>query len=176
MSSTVFHSEGSTILMKIFVSVPRTDEAAILPYKKYWQFDLWLFFILFLNFFFKSFWRTHVLFWGHWYPCFGFLVTSPLVFKARVGSALFAISAEANVMYIPQDSPLVLHLPTSWRPARSRSLPHMHVQRWDLAQFQMSNRTNRRRTRYRCASDPTFFHSYAVCKKVLNSPIVSLLF
>ena len=28
-------------------------------------------------------------FWGHWYPCFGFLVTSPLGFKARVGSALF---------------------------------------------------------------------------------------
>ena len=50
---------------------------------------------------------------GHWYPCFGFLVTSPLGFKARVGSALFAIFAEANVMYIPQDSPLVLHLPTS---------------------------------------------------------------
>ena len=52
------------------------------------------------------------LFWGHWYPCFGFLVTSPLGFKARVGSALFAIFVEANVMYIPQDSPLVLHLPT----------------------------------------------------------------
>ena len=54
-------------------------------------------------------------------------MTSPLGFKARVGSALFAIFAEANVMYIPQDSPLVLHLPTSWHPARSRSLPHMHV-------------------------------------------------
>ena len=78
----------------------------------------------FLKFFFKSFWRTHVLFWGHWYPCFGFLVTSALGFKARVGSALFAIFAEANVMYIPQDSPLVLHLLTSWWPARSRSLPH----------------------------------------------------
>ena len=52
-------------------------------------------------------------FWGHWYPCFGFLVTSPLGFKARVVSALFAVFAEANVMYIPQDSPLVLHLPTS---------------------------------------------------------------
>ena len=78
----------------------------------------------FLKIFFKSFWRTHVLFWGHWYPCFGFLVMSHLGFKARVGSALFAIFAEANVMYIPQDSPLVLHLPTFWRPARSRSLPH----------------------------------------------------
>ena len=48
--------------------------------------------------------------------------------KARVGSALFAF-AEANVMYIPQDPPLVLHLPTSWQPAHSRSLTHMHVQR-----------------------------------------------
>ena len=95
-------------------------------------------------------------FWGHWYPCFGFLVTSPLGFKARVGSALFAIFAEANVMYIPQDSPLVLHLPTSWRPACSRSLPHMHVQRWDLAQIRTCNRTNRRRTRYHCASDPAY--------------------
>ena len=28
-------------------------------------------------------------FGGHWYPCFGFLVTSPLGFKARVDSALF---------------------------------------------------------------------------------------
>ena len=52
-------------------------------------------------------------------------MTSPLGFKARVGSALLPIFAEANVMYIPQDSPLVLHLPTSWRPARSQSLPHM---------------------------------------------------
>ena len=93
-------------------------------------------------------------FWGHWYPCFGFLVTSPLGFKARVGSALFAIFVEANVMYIPQDSPLVLHLPTSWWPVRSRSLPHMHVQRWDLARFRTCDRTNRRRTRYHCASDP----------------------
>ena len=83
-------------------------------------------------------------FGGHWYPCFGFLVTSPLGFKARVGSALFAIFAEANVMYIPQDTPLVLRLPTSWQPARSRSLPHMHVQRWDLAWFRMCNHTNRR--------------------------------
>ena len=106
-------------------------------------------------FFFKKFLAdTHVLFWGHWYPCFGFLVMSPLGFKARVGSALFAIFAEANVMYIPQDSPLVLHLPTSWQPVHSRSLPHMHVQRWDLARFRMCNRTNRRRTRYHCASDP----------------------
>ena len=66
---------------------------------------------------FKRFLRTHthVLFWGHWYPCFGFLVTSPLGFKVRVGSALFAF-AEVNVMYIPKDPSLVLYLPTSWRP------------------------------------------------------------
>ena len=104
--------------------------------------------------FFKVFGGHMSFFWGHWYPCFGFLVMSPLGFKARVSSALFAIFAEANVMYIPQDSPLVLHLPTSWWPACSRSLPHMHVQRWDLAQIRTCNRMNRRRTRYHCASDP----------------------
>ena len=35
---------------------------------------------------------------GHWYPCFGFLVTSPLGFKARVFCLLQI--AEANAMYI----------------------------------------------------------------------------
>ena len=89
--------------------------------------------VLKLFFFFKVFGGQMSFFGGHWYPCFGFLVTSPLGFKARVGSALFAIFAEANVTYIPQDSPLVLHLPTSWQPVHSWSLPHMHVQRWDLA-------------------------------------------
>ena len=52
------------------------------------------------TFFFWSFWWTHtyVLFWGHLYPCFGFLVTSPLGFKARMGSALFAFyGGECNV-------------------------------------------------------------------------------
>ena len=58
----------------------------------------------FFSFFFFSFWRTHVHFWGHWYPCFGFMVTSPLGFKARVGIA------EVNIMYVPQDPPLVLHI------------------------------------------------------------------
>ena len=38
----------------------------------------------------KSFWWTHVLLWGHWYPCFGLLVTSPLGFKAE-WAALFAL-------------------------------------------------------------------------------------
>ena len=41
-------------------------------------------------FFFFNFLADTCPFWGHWYPCFGFLVTSPLGFKARVGSALFA--------------------------------------------------------------------------------------
>ena len=37
------------------------------------------------------------VFWGHWYPCFRFLVMYPLGFKARVYSRV----AEVNVMYIP---------------------------------------------------------------------------
>ena len=79
-------------------------------------------------FFFLSFWRTHVLLGGHWYPCFGFLVTSPLGFKARVGFLIRI--AEANVMYVPWDPPLVLHLPTYWLPACIRSCPHILFQRW----------------------------------------------
>ena len=61
-------------------------------------------------FFFKYFWRTHthVLFWRHLYPCFGFKVMFPLGFKARVGCLI--CFAEANVMYVPWDPPLVLHI------------------------------------------------------------------
>ena len=57
-------------------------------------------------------------FWGHWYPCFGLPVTSPLGFKARVGSALFELSRGIRVtLHIPWDSSLVWHLLTSWQPA-----------------------------------------------------------
>ena len=56
-----------------------------------WQMLMWCHYGITIFFFKKSFWRTHVLFWGHWYPCFGLLVTSPLGFKARVCSALFAL-------------------------------------------------------------------------------------
>ena len=56
------------------------------------HFICWLFFL-------KFFYTSHVLFWGHWYPCFVFLVMFPLRFKARLGSALFP-----NVIYIPWDS------------------------------------------------------------------------
>ena len=74
---------------------------------------------------FKFLAATCVLFWGHWYPCFEFLVTSPLSFKARVGSVLFACFAEAIVMYIPWNPTLVLHLPISWWPAlQSLTFPH----------------------------------------------------
>ena len=48
------------------------------------------------NFFFNIWW-THVLLWGHWYPCFGLLVTSPLGFKAK---------AEVNLMSFNLCTPL----------------------------------------------------------------------
>ena len=63
--------------------------------------------------FFLSFWRTHVLIWGHWYPCFGFLL-----WVSKPEWVLpYLLFAEANVMYIPWDPPLVLHMLTSWWPA-----------------------------------------------------------
>ena len=43
--------------------------------------------------------HTHVLFLGKCYPYFGFLVTYPLGFKARVGCLIPV--AEANIIYIP---------------------------------------------------------------------------
>ena len=43
-------------------------------------------FFFFLIFFVAI--HSRILFWG---PCFGFLVTSPLGFKTRMGSALFAL-------------------------------------------------------------------------------------
>ena len=51
-----------------------------------------------LFFFLKSFWRTHVIFWGHWYPCFEFLVG----FKARVGSALFTFLLRQMLCTFPE--------------------------------------------------------------------------
>ena len=42
----------------------------------------------------------------------------------------YSLFVEVNVMYIPQDPPLVLHLPTSWQSACSWSCPHILLQRW----------------------------------------------
>ena len=42
----------------------------------------------------------------------------------------------------------------SWQPVRSLSLPHMHVQRWDLARIGTGNNLDRRRMPYHCSSDP----------------------
>ena len=64
---------GARILMCYMVQVYKEKFAAI------------------LFFFFLNFCWAHVHFWGHWYPCFGLLLTSPLGFKARVGSALFEL-------------------------------------------------------------------------------------
>ena len=55
--------------------------------------------------------------------------------QSQSGFCLTRIFTEVNVMYIPQDPPQVLHMPTSWQLVRSWSLPHMLVQRWDLARI-----------------------------------------
>ena len=41
-----------------------------------------------LGFFINIFGGHKSFLWGHWYPCIGFLVMSPLGFKARVGSLI----------------------------------------------------------------------------------------
>ena len=109
--------------------------------------------ILFVCFLFVFGWHLCPML-GHWFPCLGFLVMSPLGFKARVGSALFTCFTEPNIMYIPRDPPLVLHLLSldSWQ--RSQSLSHMHQPRWYLAQIRTGNHQHRRQMRYHCVSDP----------------------
>ena len=55
-------------------------------------------------------------------------VTSSSGFQSQSLFCLIPFFAEAKVMYIAQDPCLVLHMLTSWQPAHSWSLPHMHVQ------------------------------------------------
>ena len=43
-------------------------------------------------------------FWGHWYPCFGFLVTSPLGFNVRVGSASFTFCGGKCNIHSPRST------------------------------------------------------------------------
>ena len=108
---------------------------------------------------FFIFWWTIYLLWGHWYPCFGFLVTSLLGFKARVGSALFALSG--GVCYMFSEILLWCYMCQplgSWQ--HSQSLPNMHQQRWDLAPIRTDDHPYRRRSCYHCASDPTVLYKY----------------
>ena len=55
------------------------------------------------------------IFLGHWYPCFGLLVMSPLGFKARMGSLIH--TWQRCMSYTFPDSPLVQDLLTTWQPA-----------------------------------------------------------
>ena len=86
--------------------------------------DPWEFFLKFLA-------DTHVL-WGggHLYPCFYISGDVSSGVQSQSGFYLIHFFAEANVMYIPQDPPLVLHLLTSWQLVRSRSCPYILLQRW----------------------------------------------
>ena len=60
--------------------------------------------------FLKKFWWTHVPLWGHWHP---HDVSSG--FQSQNGQSYLHL-AEVYMMYVPWDSPLVQHLPTSWWP------------------------------------------------------------
>ena len=101
-------------------------------------------------FFFKVF-GGHMSFLGPLVPLFCISGDVSSGFQSHSGFCLicYFCGGKCNV-HSPR------FLPTSWWPARSWLLPHMHVQRWDLAQIRTCNRTNRRRTRYHCASDPAY--------------------
>ena len=86
-----------------------------------------------LLFFFKIFGGHEYFLWGHWYPCFGLLVMSPLGFKARVGSLIWAWWRHMCYMF-PEIHLWWQHLLTSWQPAWQPShlfhIPERHW--WDL--------------------------------------------
>ena len=101
---------------------------------------MYFFFFFFFFFFKKSFLADTCPFFGATgTPCFWISGDVLLwVFKSQSGFLPYSLFfAEANVMYIsPKIHLWCLHLPTSWRAGRAAGpLPHMHVQRWDLARF-----------------------------------------
>ena len=70
---------------------------------------------------------THVHLCGHWYHCFGLLVTSPLGFKARVGSALFEFYGGIHDIHSLRFTSDVTPLPVYNTSIAASHLPHMHV-------------------------------------------------
>ena len=83
-----------------------------------------------VEFFLKIFWRTWVLFVG---PLIPLLWTSSDIssgFQSQSGQP-YSHLAEAYVLHVPWDSPLVWHLLTSWQPAWWLScLFHIPVRHW----------------------------------------------
>ena len=78
-------------------------------------------------FFFLNFCWTHAHLWGHWYPCFGLLVTSPMGFKARVGSALFALGGGVRNIHSLWFTSGATPLPVYNASIAASHLPHMRV-------------------------------------------------
>ena len=70
--------------------------------------------VFFFGFFKKVF--VHLCFLGPLVPLFWISGDASSGFQSQSGFCLIYI-VEANIMYVPRDPPLVLHLPTSWRPA-----------------------------------------------------------
>ena len=126
--------------------------------------------------FLKKVFGGHICpFWGPLVPLFWISGDIFSGFQSQSGFCLICI-VKVNVMYIPQDPPLVLHVPTSWQPAHSQSRPHMHVQRWDLARIQTGNHLDRGRTRYHCASDPAISQTYIYHLTFFNSTKIRFYF
>ena len=95
-----------------------------------WKFKvLQLLSILLTSFFKKKIGGHKSFLWGHWYPCFELLVTSPLCFKARV-SSLICIWLRHTCYMLP-----VIHLwfdtcwPLGCQLGSQAVLFHVHVSR-----------------------------------------------
>ena len=73
-------------------------------------------------------------------------------FESQSGFCLIC-TTEGNVMHIPPDPPLVLHMPTSWHLASQPvTSPHVSAE-MGLGSDSNGQSPDKRRTRYHCASD-----------------------
>ena len=85
---------------------------------------------LFSLLFLKFFWRTWVLFVGPLIPLFWTSGDVSSGFQSQSGQAYLSL-AEAYMLHVPWDSPVVWHLPTSWWLAWQLShLFHIPVRHW----------------------------------------------
>ena len=74
--------------------------------------------------------NKHVLFWGPLEPLFWISGDISSGFQSQSGLCLiclFFCGGECNAMYIPQDPPLVLHIPTSWQLAAWQPVTSPHA-------------------------------------------------
>ena len=122
------------------------------------------------DFFFNlNFWRTQVLFVGTLIPLFWTSGDVSSGFQSQSGQSYLHL-AEAYVLHIPWDSPLVWHLPTSWWPACQLrwSLPHTYGHAWVGLKWETYRVTGERSTDWAMLSRLSSGYLRSITKSTVN--------